>query len=80
VDERSPREPDSGIQRKYYAPNVGSIKVDAVGDPEDETLSLTKATPPSAATLDMARTEALNLDKLAAQTPIYRGTQPAHVH
>ena len=78
VDERSPQDPDSGVQRKFYAPNVGSVRVEAVGDPEGETLQLTKVSPPSPANLDTARTEALKLDERARQNPIYKSTEAAH--
>jgi hypothetical protein len=78
VDERSPQEPDSGVQRKFYAPNVGYVRVEAVGDPEGETLQLTKLDPPSPAVLDKARAEALKLDERARQNPVYKDTAPAH--
>jgi hypothetical protein len=63
VDERSPLEADSGVQRKFYAAGVGGVRVEAVGDPEGETLVLIKISPPSAATLATARAEALKLDE-----------------
>jgi hypothetical protein len=78
VDERSPQEPDSGVQRKFYAPNVGSIRVEAVGDPEGETLQLTKIEPPSPAILATAHTEALKLDGRARQNPVYKSFEAAH--
>lgn len=78
VDERSPQDPDSGVQRKYYAPHVGYVRVEAVGDPEGETLMLTKVSPPSSATLATARTEALKLDERARQTAVYKGIASAH--
>src|SRR5262249_33897196 len=40
TDERSPLDPDSGLQRKFYAPGVGVVKIEPVGDPEGETLVL----------------------------------------
>ncbi len=78
VDERSPQDPDSGVQRKYYAPHVGYVRVEAVGDPEGETLVLTTVSPPSAATVAAARAEALKLDGRARQTAAYKATAPAH--
>jgi hypothetical protein len=42
VRERDPFDPEGGIQQKYYAHGVGLIKVDAVDDPEGETLKLVK--------------------------------------
>ena len=78
VDERSPQEPDSGVQRKFYAPNVGYVRVEAVGDPEGETLQLTKVEPPSPQMLATARGKALELDGRARQGPIYQATEVAH--
>ena len=40
VAERSPLEPGSGTQLKYYAPGVGNVQIGAVGDKENETLVL----------------------------------------
>jgi hypothetical protein len=40
IRERDPFDPEGGIQQKYYAKDVGLIKVDAVDDPEGETLEL----------------------------------------
>ena len=42
VRERDAFDPEGGIQQKYYAHGLGLVKVDAVGDPEGETLELTK--------------------------------------
>jgi hypothetical protein len=78
VDERSPQDPDSGVQRKYYAPAVGYVRVEALGDPEGETLMLTRIAQPSTGTLDTARTEALKLDQRARQGAVYKNTAPAH--
>ena len=38
--ERSPLARQGGIQYKYYAPGVGLVQIDAVGDKENETLKL----------------------------------------
>jgi hypothetical protein len=40
IRERDPFDPEGGIQQKYYARNVGLVKVDAIGDPEGEILEL----------------------------------------
>jgi hypothetical protein len=40
IDERSPLDPTSGSQRKYYARGLGNVRIDAVGDKEGETLEL----------------------------------------
>ena len=44
TDERSPLEPESGHQLKYYAPGVGTVRVGFVDDPEGETLVLVEVT------------------------------------
>jgi hypothetical protein len=78
TDEHSPLEPDSGHQRKYYAPGVGNVHVTAVDDPEGETLVLTKVSQLSQEDLAKARAEALELEKRAYKANrVYRQTQPA---
>lgn len=80
VDERGGLDPTSGIQRKYYAPGVGGIQIEAVGDPEGETLMLAKLVTPNPATLDTARRGALNLEKHGYQvSAAYRQTAPITV-
>jgi hypothetical protein len=76
--ERSPLEPESGYQLKYYAPGIGNVRVGAVGDPEGETLVLTKLSQLSPNDLAKARQQALELEKRAYKvSPVYRNTQPA---
>lgn len=78
VDETSPLDPDSGIQRKFYAPGVGTIKVEAVNDPEGETLVLISATALSPTALSNANTAALELDRRGYRnSSVYRETSPA---
>jgi hypothetical protein len=77
TDERSPLEPESGHQRKYYAPHVGNVQVGAVDDPEGETLVLTKVSQLSPEELTKAREDALKLEKNAYKVnSVYRKTQP----
>lgn len=77
VDERSGEDPSSGVQRKYYAPGVGGVRVEAVGDPEEETLVLAKLVAPNPDTLAAARQGALDLEKHAYQiSAVYRQTAP----
>jgi hypothetical protein len=77
TDERSPLEPESGHQRKYYAPGVGNVRVGAIGDPEGETLVLSKVSQLSPEDLAKARQQAQTLEKRAFKvSPIYRKTQP----
>jgi hypothetical protein len=77
ADERSPLDPTSGVQRKLYAPGIGNVQVEAVGDPEGETLVLVERTTLSPQELVTARQEAMKLDKHGRQVhPAYRDTQP----
>jgi hypothetical protein len=78
TDERSPLEPESGHQRKYYAPGVGNVRVGAINDPEGETLVLSKVSQLSPEDLAKARQQAQTLEKRAFKvSSIYRKTQPA---
>jgi hypothetical protein len=77
TDERSPLEPESGHQRKFYAPGLGNVQVGAVNDPENETLVLTKVAHLSPEELAKARQDALKLEKNAYKVnQVYRKTQP----
>jgi hypothetical protein len=77
IDERSPLEPESGYQVKYYEPGVGNVRVGAVGDPEGETLVLSKVSQLSPEDLAKARRDAMKLEQRAFKiNPIYRKTQP----
>jgi hypothetical protein len=77
TDERSPLEPDSGHQLKYYAPGVGNVQVGAVNDPEGETLVLSKVSQLSPEDMAKARQQALELEKRAYKvSPLYRKSQP----
>ena len=78
INEWSPLEPDSGIQIKYHAPGVGIVQVGALGDPEAETLVLTKLRHLGPRALAEAREEALKLDRHGYQVSnVYRMTPPA---
>jgi hypothetical protein len=77
TDERSPLEPESGHQRKYYAPGVGTVRVGAIDDPEGETLVLAEASRLSPEDLAKVRQEALKLEKNAYKvSKLYRQTPP----
>jgi hypothetical protein len=77
TEERSVLEPESGHQRKYYAPGVGTVRVTAVGDTEDETLVLAEVSQLSSEDLEKVRNEALELEKTAYKvSDLYRQTQP----
>lgn len=78
VAERSPLEPGSGTQLKYYAPGVGNVQIGAVGDKENETLVLVEVSRLGTQALREARREALKLEKRAYQvSPVYQLTPPA---
>jgi hypothetical protein len=77
TEERSPLEPESPHQRKYYAPGLGNVRVDAVGDSE-ETLVLAEVSQLSPEDLAKVRQEALALEKTAYEvSAVYRQTSPA---
>lgn len=63
TDETSPLDPNSGTQRKYYAPGVGNIQVAAIDDPEGETLVQVERSTLSPAELTTARQAAMALDQ-----------------
>jgi hypothetical protein len=77
TDEDSPLDPESGHQRKFYAPGVGNVKVTAVDDPEGETLVLVKVAHLDCKGLAEARKAVLKLEKRAYQvSAVYRHTAP----
>lgn len=78
IDEWSPQDPESGHQRKFYAPGVGNVQIAAVDDPEDETLVLAKVVQLTPQELAEARNAALALERHAFQiNAAYRATAPA---
>lgn len=78
MDEWSPLDPESGHQRKAYAPGVGNVQIGAVDDPEDETMVLVKVSQLSPQELSEARNAALALERHAFQTnKLYKATTPA---
>jgi hypothetical protein len=78
IDETSPLDPDSGIQRKFYAPGVGNIEITAVGDPEGETLVLEQIEQLNRNALARVHDQALELDRRGYQvSEVYRQTPPA---
>ncbi|MEP6954976.1 MAG: hypothetical protein ABI950_13035, partial [Solirubrobacteraceae bacterium] len=62
TEEKSPLDPDSGLQVKSHAPGVGIVKIGAVNDPQGETLVLTDRAQLDAPAMDAAREAALALD------------------
>jgi hypothetical protein len=77
TDERSPLEPESGHQLKYYAPEVGNVRVGFIDDPEGEVLVLAKVAKLSPEEMAKARQEALKLEEHAYKiSKLYRQTPP----
>lgn len=79
TNEFSPDEPGAGSALKYYAPGVGSVRVEPSGSPELESLKLTSFRPLSATARAQANAEALRLDKHAyvVVPEVYSGSPPA---
>jgi hypothetical protein len=83
VDERSGEQPAAGaspIHRKFYAPGVGGVRVEALGNPAGETLVLANAVILNPEALAAARKNALELERRAYQSNangVYRQTSPA---
>jgi hypothetical protein len=80
IDETSPLDPESGHQRKYYAPGVGVVRVGAVGDPEGETLVLVAVNHLGAKAMAQVRATVRKLERRAYRiSAVYRHTPPARV-
>ncbi len=78
VDEWSPRAPEDGRQRKYYASGVGTVFVVPQGGSQQEALSLMNVAHLNEADLANARQEALKLDTDARRvSKVYAQTPPA---
>jgi hypothetical protein len=76
--ERSPLDPEGGIQTKFHARGVGIVQVGALNDPEGETLVLTDVTRLSPESLAIARAAALRLEARAYTiSEVYGHTPPA---
>ena len=76
--ETSPLDPQGGTQIKFYAPGVGVVRVEAVNDPEGETLLLAERNVLGPEALAQVRAEALRLDRHAYEVnALYRQTSPA---
>jgi hypothetical protein len=76
--ETSPLDPQGGSQIKFYAPGVGVVRVEAVNDPEGETLLLTERNALGPQALTDVRNVALQLDAHAYEVnELYRQTARA---
>jgi hypothetical protein len=75
--ERSPLDPEGGIQTKYHAPDVGIAKVGALDDPEGETLVLSEIITLNQEQMAAVRKEALTLDQRGYRVSgVYCQTEP----
>jgi hypothetical protein len=79
VDEWAPLDPEGGHQLKYYAPGVGTIRVDAAGGTTPEVLELVELTKLGSGAMARIRNEALKQDRRGYQVSpdVYGQTPPA---
>ena len=78
IDEWSPLEPDSGFQRKFYAPGVGNVRIEPVDDPEGETLELVRVERLGPGAMAAARAAVQRLERRAYRiSDVYATTPPA---
>jgi hypothetical protein len=76
--ERSPLDPEGGIQTKDHARGVGIVQVGALNDPEGETLVLTGVARLGPEALAVAREQAMKLDARGyAVSEVYGHSPPA---
>ncbi|TCO54219.1 hypothetical protein [Actinocrispum wychmicini] len=80
TDEFGPLDPAGGHHRKFYAPGVGVVRVDAIGDTHPEILQLTRFRHLCPAGVTRARDRALALDAHGRQVSpdVYGRTPAAH--
>ena len=77
VTEESSEDEPGALQHKYYAPEVGGVRVGWAGnDPTKETLELVSVEKLDAAAMAKARAAALKLEKSATSTARTSGGQP----
>jgi len=78
VDETSPNDPASGHQIKYYAPNIGLIRVGARGGDSQEFLGLAAVRHLGPPAMAGVRESVLAMDRRAYRvSDVYRVTRPA---
>jgi hypothetical protein len=79
IQEWDPNAPEDGKQLKYYAPNVGLVRIGARGGDSQESMELVSVDRLGPAALDAAREAALRLDRRAFRmSKDYNATSPAH--
>lgn len=81
LDESDPLEPAKGHVHKYYAPGVGIVRVEPVGNPEMEKLALTEVVQLSRTELMRVNARTLKLDSRAYReaADVYGGTPRARL-
>jgi hypothetical protein len=79
TDEFAPLDPEGGHHRKFYAPGVGVIRIDAVGDANPEILQLTSLKHQCPPAVARTRAQALALDAHGYEVSpdVYGRTPPA---
>jgi hypothetical protein len=78
--ERSPLDPESGIQIKEHAPGVGIVRIGAMNDLQNEQLGLVSADTLTSAQLAQVDGQARALDRHAYQvSDVYGATTPVGV-
>ncbi len=78
IDERSPNDPGSGTQIKYYASRVGLVRVGARGGDSQEFLTLTAVRHLGRCAMARIRAAVLAMDRRAYRVAkVYRVTKPA---
>jgi hypothetical protein len=77
IDEWDPLDPESGHQRKFHAPGVGTVRVGAVDDPEAETLVLREVRRLGPRQMAKVREQAFRMERRAYRiSDVYRHTPP----
>lgn len=80
IKEWAPNAPEDGNQLKYYAPNVGLVRIAAQGGDAQEVMTLTTLRKLGPEQLSAVRADALRLDHRAYNvSKDYRATGPAHL-
>jgi hypothetical protein len=81
TDEFAPFDPAGGHHRKFYAPGIGVVRADAIGDSNPEILQLTRFRHQCAAGVAATRATALALDAHGYQvSPTIYGRTPTAQH
>jgi hypothetical protein len=80
IKEWNPLEPEDGYQLKFHAPGVGTMRVGAVDDPEQELLVLIDVRRLDTNKMAKARAAALELEARAYEiSDVYRASPPLEI-